>query len=103
MNDDKKIEVRDLKNGNWYWIPKAVIQHAPKIRTTGIAVYNFLASLVNRNQSCFPSQKYIADLTLTVKVKSKFGMIKTIRLLGFMSTMMFLQKRGGLAAHMIGV
>ena len=27
----------------------------------GIAVYNVLASMANRNQECFPSQQYIAD------------------------------------------
>ncbi len=40
-----KIEVRDLRNGSWYWIHRAVIkEYTPKIGATGIAVYNFLAS-----------------------------------------------------------
>ncbi len=57
-----KIEVRDLRNGNWYWIHRAVIkEYTPKIGATGIAVYNFLASCVDTRQSCFPSQKYIAE------------------------------------------
>ena len=57
-----KIEVRDLRNGNWYWIHRAVIkEYTPKIGATGIAVYNFLASCVDTYQSCFPSQKYIAE------------------------------------------
>lgn len=60
MKKEIKNRVRDLRNGDWYWIPKAVIQKAPKIRAAGIAVYNFLASLANKNQICFPSQKYIS-------------------------------------------
>ena len=60
MKKEIKNRVRDLRNGDWYWIPKAVIQKAPKIRAAGIAVYNFLASLANKNQMCFPSQKYIS-------------------------------------------
>jgi len=60
MKKEIKNRVRDLRNEDWYWIPKAVIQKAPKIRAAGIAVYNFLASLANKNQMCFPSQKYIS-------------------------------------------
>lgn len=57
-----KIEVRDLRNGNWYWIHRAVIkEYTPKVGATSIAVYNFLASCVDTHQSCFPSQKYIAE------------------------------------------
>lgn len=59
---DSKIEVRSLKDGDWFWINKAIIQkYTQKVRATGIAVYNFLASLADNNQSCFPSQKYIAE------------------------------------------
>src|SRR3989304_2206183 len=55
-------EIRKMDEGGWYWIPKVVIQeYAPKVGTMGIAVYNFLASMADRNQSCFPSQQYIAD------------------------------------------
>jgi biotin operon repressor len=55
-------EIRKMDEGGWYWIPKVVIQeYAPKVGPMGIAVYNFLASMADRNQSCFPSQQYIAD------------------------------------------
>jgi biotin operon repressor len=58
---DNKLEVRSLKDGDWYWIQRAVIKdYAAKIGGTAIAVYNFLAAMADRNQSCFPSQKYIA-------------------------------------------
>ncbi len=55
-------EIRKMNEGDWYWIPKAVIQeHASRIGAMGIAVYNFLASMADRNQSCFPSQQYMAE------------------------------------------
>jgi biotin operon repressor len=61
MQNGRKNEIRDLRNGDWYWIPKKVIrEYLPLIGSTGIAVYNFLASLADKSQTCFPSQKYIA-------------------------------------------
>lgn len=84
MNSDKKVEIRELKNGDWYWINKAVISHTPKVRAIGIAVYNLLASLASRNQSCFPSQKYIAEslgysrttINKTLKLLEENGLIR---------------------------
>ncbi|MEA1964925.1 MAG: helix-turn-helix domain-containing protein, partial [Candidatus Aerophobetes bacterium] len=62
MNNNKKIKIRDLRKGDWYWISKRVIKEYPKrIGATPILVYNFLASLADMSQSCFPSQKYIAE------------------------------------------
>ncbi|MBI2842111.1 MAG: helix-turn-helix domain-containing protein [Armatimonadetes bacterium] len=55
--------VRNLRDGNWYWIDRALIQHyVPKIGAIGVAVYNYLASLTGPAQSCFPSQKRIATV-----------------------------------------
>ena len=84
MNSDKKVEIRELKNGDWYWVNKAVISHTPKVRVIGIAVYNLLASLVDRNQSCFPSQRYIAEslgysrttINKTLKLLEENGLIR---------------------------
>ncbi|MBM3282955.1 winged helix-turn-helix transcriptional regulator [Candidatus Gottesmanbacteria bacterium] len=62
MPDDRGFEIRDLRNGDWYWIHKTVIQrYMPLIGATGVIVYSFLASLANSKQACYPSQKYIAD------------------------------------------
>jgi len=62
MPHERTYEIRDLRNGDWYWIHKAVINdYVQKIGATGVIVYSFLASLANDRQSCFPSQKYIAD------------------------------------------
>jgi len=77
--------VRELKNGSWYWIDKIIIQkYVPKIGAMGFTVYSFLASLTNSNQSCFPSQKYIAErigcsrstVNKTIKVLVKCGLIR---------------------------
>jgi len=62
MANEYKSEGRDLRNGDWCWIHKAVIQqYTPRVGSTGIAIYSFLASLVDGSQRCFPSQKYIAQ------------------------------------------
>jgi len=62
MPNEQRIEVRDLRNGDWCWIHRAVIhEYTQRVGATGIIVYSFLASLADSNQSCFPSQRYIAD------------------------------------------
>ena len=60
-NPPMSVTARKLPTGEWYWINRAVIQDAARIGIMGIAVYNVLASMANRNQECFPSQKHIAD------------------------------------------
>jgi len=80
--------IRDLKDCSWYWVDKIIIQkYVPQIGTMGFAIYSFLASLANRNQSCFPSQKYIAKrigcsrstVNKSIKVLVKCGLIKKER------------------------
>jgi biotin operon repressor len=62
-NEDSSKTSRAMQSGQWFWIPKALIQgYAAKIGPIGIAVYNVLASMTDQNQECFPSQKYMADL-----------------------------------------
>ena len=62
MSNEQNFEVRDFKDGEWYWIHRALIPYTKKVGLAGIAVYNVLASMADGNQGCFPSQKYIADL-----------------------------------------
>ena len=58
----KYNQVRNIKDGDWFWVPKAVLhRNAKRIRPLGIAVYSVLASLADAHQRCFPSQGYIAD------------------------------------------
>jgi len=59
--EDLKIQVRDLRNGDWYWISKVVIdEYGPKIKPIGIAIYNCLAKHANQQGVCFPSHGHIA-------------------------------------------
>ena len=60
--ESPRNEVRRMDSGSWYWVSKAVIQkYASKVGFLPIAVYHFLASMTDENQSCYPSQKYIAE------------------------------------------
>jgi biotin operon repressor len=62
MSKEIKNRVRDLRNGSWYWIHRRTLkEYSKKAGATGILVYNFLASLADKTQACFPSQKYIAE------------------------------------------
>jgi len=85
MSDKEKIEVRDLRNGDWYWIHRAVIRdYTRKVGAMGIMVYNFLASLADSGQGCFPSQKHIAQslgysrsyVNETLKLLERNGLIR---------------------------
>jgi len=64
MGMHKKHEIRSTKKGNWYWIDKKILhQYGKRLRPSGIAVYNALASFSNsETQSCFPTQKTMAEL-----------------------------------------
>jgi DNA-binding transcriptional regulator YhcF (GntR family) len=79
------IEIRDLRNGEWYWIHRAVIQnYASRIGAVGVAVYNLLASMADSKQFCFPSQRYIAQTlgcsrTTVIKAISKLKIAGLIR------------------------
>jgi len=61
MSDDK-IKVRDLRNGDWFWISKVLLdEYGSRIKPIGIAIYNCLAEHANQEGFCFPSHKLIAD------------------------------------------
>lgn len=56
---DKRV--RRMQDGQWYWASKPVVQKfAREIGFLALAVYHFLASMADKNQSCFPSQTRIA-------------------------------------------
>lgn len=53
---------RAMEPGEWYWVDKVVIQkHSGNIGFLALAVYHLLASMADENQTCYPSQKYVAD------------------------------------------
>jgi biotin operon repressor len=85
---DDGIKIRSFKDGEWYWIDKAVIKHyAAKIGATGFTVYSFLAAFVDSDQKCFPSQKYIADhigysratVNKAINILEKQGLIRKVK------------------------
>jgi DNA-binding MarR family transcriptional regulator len=58
----RQPRARSLKDGDWYWIARTVIQHyAGRVGPRALSVYNLLASLANSKERCYPSQKYLAD------------------------------------------
>ncbi len=58
-----KIEIRDLRNGDWYWIHRAVLEnYVPKIGFIGLALYNTYASFSREKGKCFPSIKKIGEI-----------------------------------------
>lgn len=85
---NNQIEIRDLRNGEWCWIHRAVIkEYALKIRAIGIMVYNLLASMADHRQSCFPSQRHMAKtlgcsrttLIKAIKRLEKSGLVRMER------------------------
>ncbi len=58
---DEKIKVRDVRNGDWYWVSKVLLdEYGDRLKPIGIAIYNCLASHANQEGFCFPSHKHIA-------------------------------------------
>jgi biotin operon repressor len=54
---------RSMGDGNWYWVNKALLRdHAKDIGALGVAVYSCLASFVDANQTCYPTQDQIGEI-----------------------------------------
>ena len=59
--DFSKIEVRDIRDSDWYWISRKVFEdYASKIGVIGLALYNAYASYAREKGSAFPSQRTIS-------------------------------------------
>jgi DNA-binding transcriptional MocR family regulator len=63
MPDGKLTEEsRSMKPGQWYWADKAVVQkYTKKAGALAVTVYHFLASMADESQTCYPSQRFIAE------------------------------------------
>jgi biotin operon repressor len=87
MDSNEKIKIRSLKDGSWYWINKELLKnYGQKISSSGIAVYNVLAKYANSaTQSCFPSQKKIAD-EIGISRKTVRDKIRELELFGLLYT-----------------
>jgi len=91
--------VRDMRDGNWYWINRAVLHiYGPKLKASGIAVYNTLASFANfKTQTCFPTQKALAELT----GMSRRTVSRKIKLLKELGLIKVERKKGGCTYHLL--
>jgi hypothetical protein len=56
-----QFEVRDFRNGDWYWCSKFILQDK-RLTASDKVVYSVLASFVNNRQKCFPSTSKVASL-----------------------------------------
>lgn len=59
---NKPFEIRDMRNGEWYWVQKEVLA-SKDINASDKLVYSALAYYSNqKSQTCFPSYNTIAKL-----------------------------------------
>ena|SRR3990167_6908385 len=76
---DAPFEVRDIRNGEWYWVQKEVLS-SKKINASDKLVYSALAYFSNnKTQECFPSYTQICklvDLSRNTVIKAIRKLIK---------------------------
>jgi len=75
--ENQKIEVRDIGDSDWYWIPRVVFEeYTPKIGVIGLALYNAYSSYARDKGVAFPSQKTLAEkLRVSIKTIIKYNRI----------------------------
>ena len=60
---EKKPQVRDLRNGDWLWINKRILEHK-NLNASDKLVYSALAYFANEtDQKCYPSIEKLKKLT----------------------------------------
>jgi len=89
MSENEKNKIRSLSRHGWYWINREILAgYGKRLKSSGIAVYNVLASYANQGtQTCFPAQRTIADqiglhrVTVNRKISqlSQLGLLKIER------------------------
>lgn len=84
MNEEK-LEIRDKRNGDWYWISRLVYEeYAQKIGVIGLALYNAYASYARDKAEAWPSLKTVSrKLGISIptilkynKVLEEYGLIE---------------------------
>jgi DNA-binding transcriptional regulator YhcF (GntR family) len=75
--ENQKIEVRDIGDSDWYWIPRVVFEeYTPKIGVIGLALYNAYSSYARDKGVAFPSQRTLAEkLRVSIKTIIKYNRI----------------------------
>jgi DNA-binding transcriptional regulator YhcF (GntR family) len=74
---NQKIEVRDIRDSDWYWIPRVVFEdYASKIGVIGLALYNAYSSYARDKGIAYPSQKVVSQkLGISIKTIIKYNKI----------------------------
>jgi DNA-binding transcriptional regulator YhcF (GntR family) len=74
---DQTIGIRDMKDGDWYWIPRVVFEdYTQKIGVIGLALYNAYSSYARDKGVAFPSQRTLAErLRVSIKTIIKYNRI----------------------------
>ena len=63
VEENHKPEVRDLRNGDWFWINKQILEDTD-LKASDKLVYSALAYFAgNTNQMCYPSISQLIQLT----------------------------------------
>jgi biotin operon repressor len=75
--ENQTIEIRDIWDGDWYWIPRIVFEeYTLKIGVIGLALYNAYSSYARDKGVAFPSQETLAEkLGLSIKTIIKYNRI----------------------------
>lgn len=61
--EDQKPKVRDLRNGDWLWINKLILDH-PYLTSSAKIVYSALAYFADNNtQKAYPGIEKLSELT----------------------------------------
>lgn len=61
--EDQKPKIRDLRNGDWLWINKLILDH-PYLTSSAKIVYSALAYFAdNSTQKAYPSVETLSKLT----------------------------------------
>jgi len=55
MPEEQKFDIRDLRDGNSYWIDRSILHsYGQKLKASGVAVYNALVHLpISRPRPAF--------------------------------------------------
>ena len=83
-NWDAPFEIRDIRNGEWYWVQREVLS-SKEINASDKLVYSALAYFAhNKTQECFPSYTKICEL-VNLHKNTVIKAIKALIEYGFIS------------------
>jgi predicted transcriptional regulator len=83
VNYEAPIEIRDARNGSWFWVHTHVWRD-PRLTNTDKVIYGTLASYTNNQQTAFPSISRLADESQLSK-RHLYRTIKNLEKCGYLS------------------